>query len=165
VRKISELATAFVKHLDWLIQRVLFIFLFVMTVVTFTQVCTRYILGFSFLWGEELCRYLFVWSVFIAFPSLIFHSGLTSFDMLLRRTGEMAGKILKLIIALGEIFFLGLLCIGGYPLMIRQWAQRATSLPVSMGLVYVVVPLSACLSMFVVVERILYLFRPEAKPK
>jgi TRAP-type C4-dicarboxylate transport system permease small subunit len=72
---------------------------------------------------------------------------------------------LNLAIAFGEVIFLGLLYSGAYPLVMRQWGQTATSLPFSMGFVYVVVPVSACLSMFVVFERTLYQFYPEAKQK
>ena len=163
MRKISELSTFFVRYLDKIISRILFFLLLIMTVITFTQVCTRYILGFSILWGEELCRYLFIWSIFIALPSLIFRSSLTSFDVLLRRVDGGVAKALNLSIAIGELAFLWLLCSGGYPLMIRQWGQRATSLPISIGLVYGIVPVSACFSMFVVFERVLYLFRTEGR--
>jgi TRAP-type C4-dicarboxylate transport system permease small subunit len=165
VQKISELSTFFVRYLDKIINRILFFLLLVMTIITFTQVCTRYVLGFSILWGEELCRYLFIWSIFIALPSLIFRSDLTSFDMLPRRVDGRVAKALNLSIAAGELVFLWLLCSGGYPLMMRQWGQRATSLPISIGFVYGIVPVSACFSMFVVFERVLRLFHTEGRSK
>jgi TRAP-type C4-dicarboxylate transport system permease small subunit len=135
-----------------------------MTSVTFAQVCSRYLLGFSIVWSEELCRYLFVWSIFIAVPSLLLHSSMTSFDMLFNKfAGGPAGRFMRIAIAVGEFIFLGLLYWGGYPFMMRQMGQVATSLPVSMALVYVSVPVSACIGMIVVIERALHaIFAKEA---
>jgi TRAP-type C4-dicarboxylate transport system permease small subunit len=144
--------------MDKAISVLLFLFLLVMTAVTFAQVCSRYVLGFSIVWSEELCRYLFIWSIFAAVPSLLFHADMTSFDMLFARSRGKLRKTLHLLIAIGEIFFLWLLYQGGYPFMMRQWSQVATSLPISMALVYAVVPISACLGMLVVCERVLHGF-------
>ncbi|MDR1977470.1 MAG: TRAP transporter small permease [Synergistaceae bacterium] len=158
MRKLSDLSTKLAQRMDKAISALLFLFLLVMTTVTFAQVCSRYLLGFSIMWSEELCRYLFIWSIFIAVPSLIFHAGMTSFDMLYARAGGNLKKTMYIVIAFGEIFFLWLLYQGGYPFMMRQWSQIATSIPISMALVYAVVPISACLGMFIVFERVLHAF-------
>jgi TRAP-type C4-dicarboxylate transport system permease small subunit len=144
--------------MDRAINRLLFVFLLVMTAVTFAQVCARYLFGFSIVWSEELCRYLFIWVIFIAVPPLLFHAGMTSFDMLYERAGANLQKAMHLLTAIGEIVFLWLLYRGGYPFMLRQWGQVATSFPLSMALVYAVVPISACLGMIVVAERLLFVF-------
>jgi C4-dicarboxylate transporter DctQ subunit len=158
MRKISSVLTRLAGRMDKFISGLLFFFLLVMTTVTFAQVCARYLFNFSIVWSEELCRYLFIWTIFIAVPSLLFHAGMTSFDMLYVRAGRNLKKALSLLIAAGEILFLWLLCRGGYPFMVRQWGQVATSFPVSMALVYAAVPISACLGMFVVTERVLHVF-------
>ena len=145
------------KAINWL----LFIFLLVMTSASFAQVCARYFFGFSIVWSEELCRYLFIWLVFIAVPSTLLHANMTSFDLLyahLANKSAKAKKIMHAVISIGEAIFLWLLYQGGYPFMMRQWRQVATSLPISMAMVYAVVPISACLGMFVVVERVFHVF-------
>jgi TRAP-type C4-dicarboxylate transport system permease small subunit len=81
---------------------------------------------------------------------------MTSFDILYARTSGLSRKMMFTVISAGEAVFLWLLYRGGYPFMLRQWGQVATSIPLSMALVYAVVPVSACLGMFVVVERLLY---------
>jgi TRAP-type C4-dicarboxylate transport system permease small subunit len=157
MQRISAVLTALTKRLDRAINVLLFIFLLIMSAVTFAQVCTRYLLGFSIVWGEELCRYLFIWSIFIAVPVILFRGGMTSFDMLYARLKGVNKKIMHVIISMGEAIFLWLLYQGGYPFVLRQWGQVATSIPVSMALVYAVVPISACLGMFVVFERLLHM--------
>lgn len=165
MRKLSDLATKCIRRMDKAINVLLFVFLLVMTTVTFAQVCSRYMLGFSIMWSEELCRYLFIWSIFIAVPSLLFHADMTSFDMLYARTKGKLRKTLHFFIAIGEFIFLWLLYQGGYPFMLRQWSQVATSLPIPMALVYAVVPISACLGMFVVCERVLHGFYAGENPE
>ncbi|MGE4528611.1 MAG: TRAP transporter small permease subunit, partial [Rhodospirillaceae bacterium] len=50
-----------------LIRKVLYgvsvIAMLVMLAIIFMQVITRYLLGFTFEWSEELARFLFVWAV------------------------------------------------------------------------------------------------------
>ena len=82
MKRISRKLTLFVGCMDRFINRLLFIFLLVMATIAFAQVCTRYILNFSIVWSEELCRYLFIWTIFLAIPSLLFRAALTSFDVL-----------------------------------------------------------------------------------
>jgi TRAP-type C4-dicarboxylate transport system permease small subunit len=161
MRKISSVLTRIAGCMDKAINWVLFVFLLVMTAVTFTQVCARYLFDFSIVWSEELCRYLFIWTIFIAVPSILFHASMTSFDVLYARASGFSRKLMFVVISIGEAVFLWLLYRGGYPFMLRQWGQVATSFPLSMALVYAVVPISACLGMFVVVERLLYAFCAE----
>lgn len=45
---------------------ILTILLFLMTIIMGIQVFSRYILGHSLTWSEELTRYLFIWSSFLS---------------------------------------------------------------------------------------------------
>lgn len=156
MKKISRKLTLLVECLDRFISRLLFVFLLVMAIIAFAQVCTRYLFNFSIVWSEELCRYLFIWVIFLAIPSLLFRAGLTSFDVLRSRTRGRKRILLDLFVAVGELLFLWLLYWGSYPFVLRQIGQVSTALPISMALVYVVVPISAVLGIFVMVERILF---------
>ena len=156
MKRISRKLTLFVGCMDRFINRLLFIFLLVMATIAFAQVCTRYILNFSIVWSEELCRYLFIWTIFLAIPSLLFRAALTSFDVLHARARGWKRQFLDLIVAFGELVFLWILYWGSYPFVLRQLRQVSTALPISMALVYVVVPISAVLGIFVTIERILF---------
>ena len=89
-------------------------------------------------------------------PSLLFRAALTSFDVLHARARGWKRQFLDLIVAFGELVFLWILYWGSYPFVLRQLRQVSTALPISMALVYVVVPISAVLGIFVTIERILF---------
>jgi len=56
----------FKKFLDNAEEVLLVFLLVVICVVMFVQVIMRYIVGGGFIWAEEFCRYMFVFSVFLS---------------------------------------------------------------------------------------------------
>jgi len=53
------------RWFDWLIERILAIVFIGFTALSFVQVVARYVFGQPITWTEEICRYLFVWVVFV----------------------------------------------------------------------------------------------------
>ncbi len=160
MRAIAVFLSGLTVRIDWIVNRILFVILFVMTVVTFAQVVSRYALGFSISWSEELCRFLFIWIIFLGVPPLILRSGMTAFDMLLRSLKGRKAAVAGCIVSGASLCFFWLMTVGSLPLVERQIPQIATSLPVSMGFVYGVIPLSGGLSLLFTAERLLRLFVP-----
>lgn len=142
--------------IDRISTYLLFFFLLVMTTVTFAQVFCRYILNFSIPWSEELSRFLFTWVVFSGVPTLIYRSGMTSFNLFLSRLKGWKSRIMSLSISSCYIFFFYFLIKGSIPLVERQMMQIATSIKVPMGIIYVAIPVSGILAIIVVIERFIY---------
>ncbi len=159
MRAIAEFLSRLTVRIDRSVNRLLFVILFVMTAVTFAQVVARYALGFSISWSEELCRFLFIWIIFLGVPPLILRSGMTAFDMLLRSLKGWKA-VAGCVVSGASFCFFWLMTVGSLPLVERQIPQIATSLPVSMGFVYGVIPLSGGLSLLFAAERLLRLFVP-----
>ncbi len=155
MKKISALVSAAASLIDRAATWLLFLLLLVMTCITFAQVVTRYVFNFSITWSEELARFLFIWSIFAGIPSLIFRSGMTAFDLILARLRGKTAKCAALLLSAAGLLFFHLMAHGSFPLVQRQFAQQATSLPVPMGLVYIVIPVSGFTAMFMIVENLL----------
>ena len=51
---------------EYLEEFLMVIFLIAMTLIMGIQVFSRYILGMSLSWSEEITRYLFIWSAFLS---------------------------------------------------------------------------------------------------
>ena len=50
---------------DWSVEHALGVVFITFTVLSFGQVVARYVFGHPITWTEEICRYLFVWVVFV----------------------------------------------------------------------------------------------------
>jgi TRAP-type C4-dicarboxylate transport system permease small subunit len=143
-----------VKGIDTVLCRLLAIILAAMTGIIFTQVFSRYILNYSFSWSEEVSRYLFLWLIFAGLPTLIYRNAMTAFDMVIKKLSGMSKKAAAALIAIGNLSFLVLLTMGSIPLVQRQFSQMATSIPIPIGLVYMIMPISGVLSIIVTIERL-----------
>ena len=51
---------------EYLEEFLMVVFLIAMTLIMGIQVFSRYILGVSLSWSEEITRYLFIWSAFLS---------------------------------------------------------------------------------------------------
>lgn len=153
--KLGKLSfSSVVKGIDTVLCRLLAIILAAMTGIIFTQVFSRYILNYSFSWSEEVSRYLFLWLIFAGLPTLIYRNAMTAFDMVIKKLSGMSKKAAAALIAIGNLSFLVLLTMGSIPLVQRQFSQMATSIPIPIGLVYMIMPISGVLSIIVTIERL-----------
>ena len=100
------------------------------------QVVFRYFFGDPLVWSDELARYLFIWCSFLGWV------------IAARRRSHLSVSILQSQLppagrALAAISFNVLLVYYGMRIAERNWDVETTSLAVSMGLVYAVVPAAA----------------------
>lgn len=109
------------------------------------QVFSRYVLGSAFSWTEELSRFLLIWLVVIAAAAEVHRGGhicvtmLTDkFSLASRRRLDQASFVLILVFAM-------VLAVFGYQLSMRTMAQSATTIPVSIGAVYLALPIGGVL--------------------
>ncbi len=103
-------------YLERNLEEILMIILLIgMTVIMGIQVFSRYILGVSLSWSEELTRYLFIWSAFLS-VSLCTRKCISikidQFIKIFPKRGEAAFKVLNLVISL--LFFLYLIPYAAY---------------------------------------------------
>ena len=114
--------------------------------VTFLQVALRYLFGVPLAWSEELGRFLLVWLTFIGAGVLVrLPDGHPAVDTLpqalagrARYVVETASRLLVIVacVAMGW---------GGARMTQVQWTQTSPSLELSMGMVYLCIPVGAVL--------------------
>lgn len=84
---------------EYLEEFLMVIFLIAMTLIMGIQVFSRYILGMSLSWSEEITRYLFIWSAFLS-VSLCTRKCISikidQFIQLFPRRGKSLWKVLNL---------------------------------------------------------------------
>jgi len=124
-----------------------------MLVLIFTEVVTRYLLGFSFEWCEELARFLFVWTTFIGSALMMGENGHLAVEFLPNTLkGKPAGIALEIFIKLCSYVFILILITQGWKMTTKMMFQLAPATDLPMGVVYSIIPVGATLMLFYLIR-------------
>ncbi len=140
---------------------VLALLLMVMSVVVFYQVFSRFVLGESLRWSEELARYIMIWSVFIGAALALRKMELISVDAIKELMSEKIKKILVIFVYLLSLVFLAVLVIYGIEMAGNVVNQTSPAMRISMAWAYSAIPVGSFFMILniiaVVLENILSL--------
>ena len=125
------------------------ILIMLMAVIMVVNVFTRFFLGFSFNWGDEIIRYMCVYMSFLGIAAgfrYSVHIGVSVFVEKLFPEGVR--KYFRILADIITIVFLVLLIVFGYILVQRiiGSGQTSAALKVPMYMIYGIVPVSAVIS-------------------
>lgn len=128
----------------------------VLVCVTVWQVFTRQVVHSPSTWSEELSKILFVWLAFAGSAFLFGERGHIAVDFLARKLPIPVQRILQVIVQVVIIVFAVLAMIwGGYLAASIAWNQQMTALPLTLGWIYVIIPIAGVfIAFFAVVDLI-----------
>ncbi|QOR47845.1 TRAP transporter small permease [Trueperella pecoris] len=118
--------------------------LFVLLVFSTTwQVFSRLVLQSPVTWSEELAKMLFVWLSFLGLAFVYGERGHMAVELLTRRSGERGERFFAIWTHVAALL-LGAIALvwGGWNAAMNAWSQNLTALPLNMGSVYLVMPIS-----------------------
>lgn len=142
VKKILSIAF---KILDIFQKSAVFISAVGFCLICFAQVIARYCFNNSIVWADQACRYLFCVSTFLGSALCVKDRKHTSIDILAEFLTERGKKIQNMGIHAIIAVFGVVLCKSGYALAKKAMRQKVTTLPLKMGMIYMMVPVSAVL--------------------
>jgi TRAP-type C4-dicarboxylate transport system permease small subunit len=124
------------------------------TLTIFFNASGRYLIGWSFLGGEELARLLTVWITFVGTFVLVRREGHVNIDLLLRAVGPRMQRLFRGTGALIGILVMIYLVSSSYDLTAFSFGsgQMGTTLPVPRGLFFLPVLVGAVLMMVAFAE-------------
>lgn len=151
------------EKLDKFIVKGLFyacgILMFSMLTIITAQVLSRYILGSSLTWSEELGRYIFVWMSFLGMAIGVKQGSHVALDILVKKLTGVSQKLLMLINN-GLVFFFGIcLSYSGFQLFELGMKQKSPTLQLPMQYVYIVIPISGIILVYFVLSETIKLFK------
>ena len=117
----------------------------VMTVLVFLQVLFRYWLHLPLDWGEEVSRYLFVWSAMLGAAIATKRRAHFGIDFLVKILPSPAQKGIAIGVNLCICALLGLIAVQGTRLAVLNLSQISPTLAVPMGFPYAAIPACALL--------------------
>jgi TRAP-type C4-dicarboxylate transport system permease small subunit len=140
------------------INILLMLLMVIMAVVMFSQVLLRACFGRAFTWAEESLRFMYIWVVFLGLPTGVYYNDLTRFDLLQTKLAGIPRKLLETGIYLLINAILFILAWGSFPLIERQFRQQATTLPIPMGVIYLILPASSVIAVIFVIIKLVMMW-------
>ncbi len=139
------------------------VILFAVLVVTVVwQVFSRQVLSSPSAWTSELAQYLFVWLGLFGAALVFAERGHIAVDFLVRKFPARVEKATALFVQAAIIAFAGLILVwGGYRVSEQSWSQALSGLPVTVGPLYLVMPITGILIIFYAVYHIVAILRGE----
>jgi TRAP-type C4-dicarboxylate transport system permease small subunit len=121
----------------------------VLVAVVTWQVFSRQILNDSAPWTEEAARYTFVALALLGAALVFSERGHIAVELLVSKFPSAAQLIVAVVVEVLIIFFAALVFVfGGYRVAANAWHQEISTLPLTVGQVYMVLPLVGVLIIF-----------------
>jgi len=117
------------------------------------QVLIRFIWNQPSPWTEELIGRLFVWCVMLGVVAAFRQGALVSVDLMLRLSRGAWHRVVRLLILVVSLAFLGVLAWYGFDLAWRIRFQTFATLPLSIAWAYLALPVGALFSMLAVLAN------------
>lgn len=137
----------------------------VLVVTVVWQVITRQILQSPSAWTSELAQYLFVWLGLFGSALVFAERGHIAVDFLARRLPEKAQRGVSVLVQAIIIAFSGIILVwGGYRVSVQSWSQSLTGLPVAVGPLYLVMPITGAIIIFYAIHHATAIVRGAEAP-
>lgn len=132
----------------------------VLVAVVVWQVFARQVLSAPQTWTEETARYLFVWVGLFSAALLFSERGHIAVDFLARKAPPGAQRVIGVVVqVLIVVFAVLVLVLGGWLVARGAWNQALSSLPVTLGQMYLVMPITGVLIVVTAIGNITGLLR------
>ena len=115
------------------------------TIGVFIQVVLRYVFAKSFLWGEELSLFAFIWCVFLGTAVCSWRHTHFSFDMLEGRMSPRAEGVQRLIVDLCVLVCTVVILVTGWQFSNLSVARLSPALGITLFVPTIVIPVSGVL--------------------
>ena len=123
------------------------------TIGVFIQVVMRYVFSMSFLWGEELSLFAFIWTVFLGAAVGVRRRIHLGFDFLPDlMTGRWAAGIQRIVIDLSILIVALLLLVEGWTFSMLSVQRLSPALGISLFVPTLVIPISGALMLVIVLR-------------
>ena len=135
--------TAVEQGVNTIVRWIVIFFMLAMTSMVFMQVVMRYVFNAPIGWAEELPRFAFVGLSFFGAAILVHQGRHIRVTVFFDRFPPVLRSIAIFISHIGTLICIGFFLKGGIEITSDEWMQRAPASQVSMGWVYLIIPVSA----------------------
>lgn len=148
-----EILLAVDRRLSNLSLHVACVLLAVISCLGMWQVVSRFVLSQPSTWTEEAMRRLLIWCVMLGVVVAFRRGALVSVDLMLRLSKGAWRQVVRTVITVSSLSFLGVLLWFGIDLAWRVRFQTFASMEISMAWAYAALPVGAALAIVAVLAQ------------
>lgn len=137
----------------WFFEQILSIIIGVLAVLVVSAVFFRYVLSNSLEWSDELAGFLLVWVTFLGAVTALERGKHINFDGLMMVIPPKPRRFLEIVAEVFLFIFLTVQFWFGLEMSVKLMNQTAASMPIPIGIVYSIMPLSGFMMMVVLIYR------------
>jgi TRAP-type C4-dicarboxylate transport system permease small subunit len=126
----------------WLLPFLAFLLAFI-TVGVFIQVCMRYLFALSFLWGEELSLFAFIWCVFLGAAINVHRRNHFALDVLATTLRGRAAALQLALVDLVTLFVAAVMVVEGWRFAELSIKRLSPALGISLLVPTSIIPAAA----------------------
>jgi TRAP-type transport system small permease protein len=130
--------------------------------LAFLQVVLRYVFNTSLFWAEEVILFAFTWVIFLAAVVNLERGAHFGVDVLVNALPRIGRRVMQGLVQLGVGTILCVFVWVGFRFAVGAWVQESDILRVPKTIVYISLPLAACLMLFVVIRNLIRLLRGQS---
>lgn len=149
------------RFLGWLC---IVVFVALVAIVAW-QVFTREVLNNTAAWTQEAAQYSFVVLAMIAAAYVFSERGHIAVEILIEKLPLRSRRAAAIVIELIVVFFIvSVFIIGGLAVAENSWQQSLSSLPLTIGQIYLIMPIAGVLILFYSIVQIIGLLAGVEEP-
>ncbi|NEU32631.1 TRAP transporter small permease [bacterium LRH843] len=126
--------------------------LFVMTIVTFSQIVLRYVFKAPTIWSEEVARYLYIWLVLLASAVAVRSNRHIRIDFLVNKFKPKTKFVIETIGLVLILIFLVVLLREGISIVQGTTNAKSQGIGIKMSYAYLAIPAGASLMILFTIE-------------
>jgi len=142
------------RRLTQIVEGALCLLMTCLVALAFIQVVLRYVFNRSFFWAEEVILFAFTWVIFLAAALNLERGAHFGVDVLVSRFPRIGQQIIQGLVHLGIGGILSVFVWAGFRFAAGAWVQESDILRVPMTLLYVSLPVAACLMLLAVIRNL-----------
>jgi len=147
IRKATDVLVKVIEHILWVL-------LTAAVICVVLQVFSRYVLGNSFTWTEQMARYMFIWMVMLGVPVAYHRKIFLNFDMIQNALPEKTRYVLDIVIKVVTMLFSCYYFVASLQLVIQTMGRTASGVKVPFWALYGAQPIF-CILLFIVMGALL----------
>lgn len=148
MKKLLTICENFIKYLVGIL-------LAAMVAIVFWNVVSRYFLGSSIAWSEEISRFMLIWVVFLGAVLAYIKDEHLGLDILIKAVPKKVAHVMQVIADLGVLYAIYIVFVGGYNLTMQSWDWMSPAAAVPYAYVYLVIPIAGAAILIMTIYKLI----------